>query len=443
MSKRARFLQTCALATAGVVVGSGALAPAASAAVTNATPDVRGTWALQQVSSAAQLDALTPSIDRALDTPGVRGFSMRVPWNAIDNGVGADLALLDKGRRLAVEHGVDFSVRFMAGRHTPRRVIDAGPSYVLATGEKTPAPFSRDGKPNTAFEREYDAIVAKLAAWSRGNGVRLLHLPWYGQDWAELNNGRQVRAAVGYSYASWLAAHKRLIDIGLKYDGNGLAVEFPMSGYGPLVDAARALTGHIVSRVGKDNPYVYVQANGWGPSGDWGAPDATTETQMDAAVWPQGVRRGEQAIQPDDYDWTGLFATLRANKAAYAEVYVPSFAAARKGLLAAEIAGFAPKATADSAENDATAPTAPAEFWAKGRATTALRVAWTPSRDNVGVHHYTVRRGATVLARILPGQALEHVDRGLRPKTTYTYSVTAVDAKGNVSTPKALRTTTR
>ena len=79
---------------------------------------VSGTWVLQQVASAEQLRRLVPRVlGPALRTPHVRGFSLRVPWKAID----ADLKLLEAGLKTARQHNVAFSVRFMAGRHTPAR----------------------------------------------------------------------------------------------------------------------------------------------------------------------------------------------------------------------------------------------------------------------------------------------------------------------------------
>jgi hypothetical protein len=95
-----------------------------------------------------------------------------------------------------------------------------------------------------------------------------------------------------------------------------------------------------VSKVGTDNPILFVQANGWGPGGDWGASSASIETQMDA-VWTRRVPRGEQAIQPSDYDWTTLYGMLYTNSATYAEVYDPSFGMASKATLASEIGKFA------------------------------------------------------------------------------------------------------
>ncbi len=206
---------------------------------------IAGTWVLQQVTSQAELDRLLPkTIGPALKTPHVRGFSLRVPWKAVDQ----DFALLEAGWKIARDSRVSYSVRFMAGRHTPARVFDRGCRFYLGGRggrEKVPMPFMEDGSPNTVFETEYDAFVARLAAWCRAHDVRLLHLAWYGQDWAELNHGKEVRSQAGYSYENWLRAHIRLVDIGLRYAGEELAKEIQrfaahIRARGPLMPKERA-----------------------------------------------------------------------------------------------------------------------------------------------------------------------------------------------------------
>jgi len=298
---------------------------------------VCGTWALQQVSSRGELQRLLPRrIAPALATPDLRGFSLRVPWKAIAR----DYSLLDAGRRIARGRRLAFSVRFMAGRHTPAAVFDAGCRHYLRKGEKVPVPFLADGSPNAVFEKAYEAFVARLADWCRKNDVRLLHLAWYGQDWAELNHGREVRGLKGYSRENWLRAHKRLIDIGLKHAEPALAVEFPFSGYGPLTEVAAALADYVVEKVGPSNPVFFCQANGWGAAGEWGAPNGRTEAQFDR-VWRRPICRGLQAIQPHDFDWAEMYRKARACKATYCEVYVPSFTRKNGDQLAGEIAKFA------------------------------------------------------------------------------------------------------
>jgi len=244
---------------------------------------------------------------------------------------------------------VAYSVRFMAGRHTPERVFDMGARFYLVNSnrpansteqEKVPAPFLKDGSPNTIFEKQYEHFIQRLADWCRMNEVHLLHLAWYGQDWAELNHGREVRALEGYSFDNWLNAHRRLIDIGLKVAGDDLAVELPFSGYGPLTEAASLFADHVVAKLGPHSHKFYCQANGWGAKGDWGAPTAQTEAAFDR-VWMKPICRGQQAIQPTDFPWQNLYEKLYENRATYCEVYAPSFVGNRREELAQEIRKFA------------------------------------------------------------------------------------------------------
>jgi len=303
---------------------------------------IEGTWVLQQVSSRQQLDRLAETtIGPALETPHIRGFCLRVPWHAIDQ----DFALLQAGRKLARSRGVDYSIRFMAGRHSPSRLFEKGcPCYVKKNqqgrDERIPTPFRSDGSTNKVFEDEYERFVAKLAKWCRRHDVHLLHLAWYGQDWAELNHGKEVRAAPGYSYEAWLTAHKRLIDIGLKHAGPDLAVELPFSGYGPLTEAALEFVDHVIQRCGPNSGRFYCQANGWAPGGDWGAPTAETEAAFDR-VWKRAFRRGQQAIQPQDFDWSAMYENLRQNRSTYCEVYAASFLGDRSEELVEELRRFA------------------------------------------------------------------------------------------------------
>jgi RTX calcium-binding nonapeptide repeat (4 copies) len=294
-----------------------------------------GTWVLIQVVGATQLNNQSQWISDALTDVPTRGLSLRVPWNAMSD------SLLDTGKAIADAAGKAFSIRFMAGRYTPQAVFDAGSPSYTANGNRVPTPFFSDGSPNTIFESFFESEVAHLAGYCRSHGIHLLHLPWYGLDWAELNNGAEVRAAPGYSQAAFINAHERLIDIALRYAGDDLAVEFPMSGHGPLDQVGAALADHIVSVAGANSARIYVQSNGLAADGDWGAPNQETERSMDDAVWSRAVRRGEQMIQPGDYDWAQVFANPIANGADYVEVYIESFRGNNAAQLSAQIAAFA------------------------------------------------------------------------------------------------------
>src|SRR5438067_4533772 len=258
-----------ALLAAGVMAAAIGLVGATQDPGSTSLPaSVCGTWVLHQPSTVADLHKAGPEIQAAMALPGVVGLSLRFPWNAVDT----DFSILTEGLAIARAGGKALSIRPMAGRWTPARVFDAGsPFYTLSSGEKVPTPFYADGSPNLVVELAYDEFVGRLAAWSRANGVSLLHLPWYGQDWAELNLAAQVRSAPGYSLNAWLDAHRRLVDIAARYAGPDLAVEFPLSGSGPLAGGpSAALADYIVSTAGAGSDRFFVQANGWGPNGDWG-----------------------------------------------------------------------------------------------------------------------------------------------------------------------------
>ncbi len=79
---------------------------------------------------------------------------------------------------------------------------------------------------------------------------------------------------------------------------------------------------------------------------------------------------------------------------------------------------------------DKEAPTAPQNLVASNIASDSLRLTWSASTDNVGVTGYQVFRGSDLVATIAGTTTLI---TGLQPSTTYTFSVRARDAKGNLS----------
>jgi hypothetical protein len=336
------------------VAPNASASPSASTSSTSATvTGISGTWAVYQAETIQQVDS--PVVENALSAPHLRGYSLRVPWSAIDGST----ALLDAGLAAARKHGVAFAIRFMAGRWTPSRVFDAGSPYYSVTtdrngpkpspflGSRAPTPFMPDGSPNRVFENAYAQEVATLAAWCRGHGVNFFHMAWWGQDWDELNNGSEVIAQPGYSYQAWLSAHERLFDIAWKNAGSDLAIEFPLSGHGSLAQADADLASYIASKTGGNTQRVFVQANGLNPQpwgiGDWGTNSQATEQQKNAAVWPKAIGRGEQMDHVKDYDWTPIYAHLRQVHAVYVEIYVDSFRTTlpHHQALLASIAAFA------------------------------------------------------------------------------------------------------
>lgn len=82
--------------------------------------------------------------------------------------------------------------------------------------------------------------------------------------------------------------------------------------------------------------------------------------------------------------------------------------------------------------SDDEAPSAPASATATATSPTSVEVSWTEASDNVGVTAYNVYRDGTLLGDV-PGSTLDYSDSTAAAGTTYTFSVTALDAAGNES----------
>ncbi|HUD11364.1 MAG TPA: fibronectin type III domain-containing protein [Candidatus Saccharimonadia bacterium] len=80
---------------------------------------------------------------------------------------------------------------------------------------------------------------------------------------------------------------------------------------------------------------------------------------------------------------------------------------------------------------DTTPPTVPTGLTAVATSGTQVNVSWNASTDNVGVTGYIVYRNGNVLATVTSGTT--YSDTGLTNQTSYTYTVAAYDAAGNIS----------
>ncbi|WP_442951182.1 glycosyl hydrolase family 18 protein [Paenibacillus sp. 481] len=79
---------------------------------------------------------------------------------------------------------------------------------------------------------------------------------------------------------------------------------------------------------------------------------------------------------------------------------------------------------------DTIAPTAPANLRTTGVGPTNVSLAWDASSDNVGVVSYDLFQGANKIASVT---GTSFAVTGLTPNTSYTFTVKALDAAGNVS----------
>jgi chitodextrinase len=80
---------------------------------------------------------------------------------------------------------------------------------------------------------------------------------------------------------------------------------------------------------------------------------------------------------------------------------------------------------------DTQAPSAPTNLTATASSASQVNLSWTAATDNVGVTGYDVYRGGTLLQSL--GITTSFSDTTVAPSTSYSYTVKAKDAAGNIS----------
>ncbi|KZB91929.1 hypothetical protein A2U94_08455 [Bacillus sp. VT 712] len=79
---------------------------------------------------------------------------------------------------------------------------------------------------------------------------------------------------------------------------------------------------------------------------------------------------------------------------------------------------------------DMEAPTPPSGLHSMKESESSIELMWSPSEDQVGVKEYAVYRDGQLVATTV---TTYYIDKNLKPDTSYTYTVFAIDGAGNVS----------
>jgi chitodextrinase len=94
---------------------------------------------------------------------------------------------------------------------------------------------------------------------------------------------------------------------------------------------------------------------------------------------------------------------------------------------------------------DSIPPSTPTNLAVTAISTTQINLVWSNSTDNVGVTGYKIYRCqglCTPSSQLATSPSASYQDTGLTPNTTYTYTVVAYDASGNVSNQSVSASTT-
>ena len=100
-----------------------------------------------------------------------------------------------------------------------------------------------------------------------------------------------------------------------------------------------------------------------------------------------------------------------------------------------ESAAASASATTPAPPPDVIPPTIPGNLQALATSTTTISLSWNASSDNVAVASYRVQRGGVTVAASVTSTTFNDV--GLTPNTSYSYTVSAIDAAGNRSAESA------
>ena len=89
----------------------------------------------------------------------------------------------------------------------------------------------------------------------------------------------------------------------------------------------------------------------------------------------------------------------------------------------------------DTAVSPPPTPTTPGSVTATAPTSTSVQLSWTASTESGGtIASYAIDRNGAPLTSV-PGTATSYTDPSVLPSTAYTYTVTAVDGSGNLSSP--------
>lgn len=308
-----------------------------------------GTWVLKQVDSTTQLSNVTGTLKHGLDYNNMLGLSLRSNWSSVDNNGAFNSAIFDGGKTIMSGYPTQsYSIRVIAGSKSPTRLFSMSDMYWYredsdnnqsngdnASGSQVPLPYNPNSAtfaPNAGFEREYTKLVDNLVNYAAANNIKLVHMPWFGRDWAELNYHYELWNEPNFSDDKWLQGHKRLADIVYNKvkDYPDISVEFPLSGWNNLGNGpslTNQLAGYLVD--GTAHPLwanwsgrLFVQGNGYGVysglDGKIGSPTS------------RSIYRGMQMYdQMDKYSslWAQMYDNLGKDPlyGNYLEVYAESF----------------------------------------------------------------------------------------------------------------------
>lgn len=361
------------------------------------TPDVIPPTAPASVRSPGKTEtSISLEWDAAIDNQGVAGYVVYRDGQEITTT--DQLAYTDTGLSAVTEY--TYSVRAYDSTNNL-----SGPSETISitTTDTTP--------PSVPV-----SLVAAL------NGPMHVHLSWtastdnIGVTGYEIARNGSVIALIGsettYDDATVLSAHSYSYTVRARdAAGNTSPQSETVTVSTPDITAPIAPTAVVATLVSRESVRI-----SWAASSD----DVGV---VGYEVFRDGVYSASAATT--EYIDTGLLPDTTYTYRVYAKDAAGNTSAA--------------SSAATAITSDTTPPSAPTALDGIAQSATQLLLSWASASDNVGVAGYRISRDGTQIAQIS-----EHsfVDSALTASSTYTYSVIAVDASGNIGAPATTSVTT-
>lgn len=303
-----------------------------------------GAWAISEVHSLTSLNNDKGNIDFALAKPGVVGYSPRIGVRSLINADGSfNPAIPNRALEIVRAHGKKLVIRIIFGKYTTNSVLNQGPT-ITSGGNIAPAPFNPGtGGPNAPLEALMDSVLRQAADWAEDKPeVEGFHMGWASLNYSEHYFGTEVQrlmpsqgevSGLERSKVAYVAACKRVMSIAYAIlQPRGMFVAFGQSGHGPINSTTitpgstritHELSLHALNLGGPHSPFILVNANGFGPGGEWGG---ALESAHDRDVFGKELNVGAQDIHPANggprsvQDWQTMERNLNAVDAGPANV---------------------------------------------------------------------------------------------------------------------------
>ena len=366
---------------------------------------------LSSPATASTPDVTAPSVPTGLTATAAGGSKVNLAWSAASDNVGvAGYHVYRNGAVVATLTGTSYSDTGLTDATSYRYTVSAydaagngsdASTAATATTDDTETPSVPSGVSATASGG--DTVNVSWSAASDNVGVA---------GYTLFRNGTQITTLTGTSY----------VDTGLS---NVTSYSYTVSAY----DAA----GNVSAL---SAPASATTADSTAPSVPTGITATASSGTAVNVTWSAAT---DNVGVMGYYVYRNTVKVATVTGTAYADAGLTTGASYAYTVAAFDAAGNVSNqsATATATTKDTAAPSVPLGVTAVGATGTSVSVAWSAATDNVGVAGYNVYRNGTRVATLT---GTSYTDTGLAGSTSYSYTVNAYDAAGNVSALSAVAT---